>query len=191
MRRCPEALELCTRHLIVALVGAREVREQAQLAWRGRKVADTRERRGKLAWCKAEPVHAGVDLQPQCAARRGGVGALEQIDLRGVVDHEVEPLVHRFGELGQAEHPLEQQDARADAGAAQRQRFLQPRDRECIGITERECRAHEPVAVGVGLHDRDHARPGSAGADDAEVVSEGVAIDDGPYERPHRSTPSA
>jgi len=108
------------------------------------------------------------------------------------VHHEIEALVHGLGELGKAEHPFEQQDARADAGGAQRKGFLEPRDRERIGhLTERESSADETMAVGIGLDDRDDARAGRAGADDAEVVAQGVTIDDGPYERPHRSTPSA
>ena len=81
---------------------------------------------------------------------------------------------------------------RARTAGAQRKGFLEPRDRERIGhLTERESSADEAMAIGIGLDDRDDARPGRAGADDAEVVAQGVTIDDGPYKRPHRNTPSA
>jgi len=166
------------------------MRHEAQLARRGAECADASERRGELARREPEPVHAGVDLEPQRQARRIG-RAFEELDLRAIVHHEVEPLVHGLIELRGAEYPFEQYDAAPDAGCAQCERLLETGDGQSIGLPERESGAREAVAIGVGFYDRNDARIAGAGADDAEVVVQGVGVDDGPDERAHRRMPSA
>ena len=91
-RRIPKAQQLFARDALVALVGAREVRHQAQLARRRAERPDARQRCGELARRKAQPVHAGVDLDPQHEAV-GVAGALQQLDLAGIVHHQIEALV--------------------------------------------------------------------------------------------------
>ena len=105
--------------------------------------------------------------------------------------HQVEAVLGRPLELLRVEHPLEQHDGLSDAGAAQHDPLLQARHAERVGGGQRARRRHQPVPVGVGLDHRHH--PGAAGArtDAAEVVLQGVGIDDGADVAAHRHTPSA
>src|SRR5205823_7337706 len=102
----PEALELRARHGIVPLIGAGEVREEAQLAGRGTQAPQALEHRGRLARRKPETIHAGVDLDPEHEALRAA-RALEELDLRDIVHHELEALPRGLLELLGAERSEE------------------------------------------------------------------------------------
>ena len=132
-----------------------------------------------------------VSILIQMAKRPAPPRLLEQLDLTGVVNDEIEAVVRGILELRAAEHPLEQHDARGDAGRAQRHALLQARHGEGAGILDRQRRAHQSMPVGVGLDDRDELRAPGAGADDIQVVAQGLSVDDGPDQPAHRKTPSA
>ncbi len=117
--------------------------------------------------------------------------SFEQLDLARVVHHEIEAVVSGIIELRAAEHALEQHDARGDPRGAQRHAFLQARHGEGARVLDGERCAHQSVPVSVGLDDRDDIRAPGAGADDIEVVTQGLSVDDGPDQPTHLRTPSA
>ena len=116
---------------------------------------------------------------------------LQQLELQRIVHHQLEAMVRRLLQLRGAEHALEQHDGRRDAGGAQRQPLFQARHGEGIGLPQGERGRHQPMPVGVGLDDRHDTGAAGARTDDAEVVAQGVRVDDGPDQPAHRNTPSA
>ena len=63
-------------------------------------------------------------------------------------------------------------------GCAERERFLDARDREAIRTGERRRRGLEPVAVGVCLDDGHDARPGREFAHPRQVVPQRGGVDE-------------
>ena len=148
------------------------------------------ERCGKVARTEAETVHARVDLDPQHEAVRAG-NLLEQLDLQGIVDHEIEAMARRFHQMLGREHPFEQHDRLCDPCRPQCEPLFQPRHPECIGFRQRQGGGHQAMPVGIGLHDGHDARAPRALANRPQIVPQGLSVDDRPDQPIHRSTPSA
>ncbi len=57
---------------------------------------------------------------------------LEELDLQGIVDHQVKAVPGRFQHLLLRKHPFQQHDRPADAFGPQREALLQPGHRKRI-----------------------------------------------------------
>ena len=101
----------------------------------GSQHADALERGGEVLRREAQAVHAGVDLEPQREAPGARRHCSSSSIWQRIVHHEVEPVVRGVLQLRAAEHPLEQHDARSDAGGAQRHGLLQARHGKGIGTS--------------------------------------------------------
>ncbi|MOA03688.1 hypothetical protein D3C78_1232080 [compost metagenome] len=127
---------------------------------------------------EADPVHAGVELEPHLQRPRQA-RALQRFQLPGRVHHAPQILLGDQRQFVGFEEALEQQDRRTDAGRAQLQRLLDAGHREAVGLLrQRLGAAHRAVAVGVGLDHREGAGTAEL-AGQAVVVTQGVEIDQG------------
>jgi hypothetical protein len=108
------------------------------------------------------------------------------------MNHQLEVVTRRGGQLLGVEHALEQHDLALDPRGAQCEALLETRDAECIGIAEREGRGHESVPVGIGFDDREHARAWREATDGGEVGAQCASIGDGADQPRHdqRNAPS-
>ena len=170
-----KAIELQPGLETACVLGTGQMRQQAQRPHRSA-AGEPRMRRSELLRPEAEPVHAGVDLQPDREALRAGV-LLQHRDLLGRMHDELQIVLGRSVELSGGEHAFEHDDRLCDARRAQRERLFDARDRECIGIRERARCVHETVTVGIGLDGRHDARARREAADDREIVAQRGGVD--------------
>ncbi len=155
-------------------MGAREMRHQAQRTATRRKALDDR---GHVGRRKTQPVHAGVDLDPQ---RRYALLASEPLDLLHVVGDRFEPIHADFGEFTGFERTFEQHDCLRDAGIPQTHCFFDGGDAKGVGVAQRARHADETVAVAVGLDDREHPPAGGTPANDGQIAAHRLRIEDDP-----------
>ncbi len=110
---------------------------------------------GELLARETQPVHAGVQLEPD-PQRAGEAGRQERFELLRTVDHGVDPPRSQLFELFGGEEAGHEQDRLGEAGVAQRQRLLQAGDAEGVGA---RCQGagdlHGAVTIAVGLDHRD------------------------------------
>ena len=127
---------------------------------------------------QAEPVHAGIELQPE----REGLArarACDRVDLPRGLHHAPQVVGVDQRQFVGLEEPFQQQDRGADAGLAQFQCLLDAGHPETVGFAFQCLRtAHGTVPVGIGL---DHGqRLASAQlARQAVVVAQGGQVDQG------------
>ena len=178
----------CSR--VVALVRTCQVGEQPDFQGRRLEPLDTGQGSGEFFGPETEAIHPGIDLDPDQEARSARV-FLQQLDLQRIVHHEVEPVPRNFQQLFGRKHTFEQDDWLSDPRGSERQSFFEARDRECIGLRERQRCWNEPVPVGVGFDHRHDSRSAGALPDCPQIVPQGVRVDDSPDQPVHRSTPSA
>ena len=122
----------------------------------------------------ADPLHARVDLEVH--GRGDAQPAGDLVDLFELVDGrrgQREPVAQEDRDLV-AEDAAHDQDGHGDAGLAQRHRFFQERHAQRPGPERDQVpgHGHEPVAVGIGLHDRHHRGRRDRRLDRAEVLRE-------------------
>ena len=127
----------------------------------------------------ADPLHARVDLQ----VHGGGDAHLagDPVDLLELVDRrrgEGEPVAQEHRDLV-AEDAAHDEDRHRDAGLAERDRLLEERHAQRGGAEGDQVAGdrHEPVAVGVGLHDRHHRGRRHGRLDRAVVLGQAVEAD--------------
>ena len=130
-----------------------------------------------LRGTEAEAAHAAVDLEPGAEPVRAAPGFQHQHLFR-LVHEGFERVLGGQRQFGRRLHALEQHDARADAGLAQRHGLFQPRDREGVGARERARRGHDAVAVGVRLDDGEHPAVRRETAHPRKIVGQGPGVDD-------------
>ncbi len=83
-------------------------------------------------------------------------------------------------QVGHVEETFQQQNHLAITRFPQAHRGVQLKHGECVRTRERLGCTQQPVAVGVGLDDRHHARAGCKTPDDEEVVLKRGKIDPRP-----------
>ena len=115
-------------------------------------------------------------IQVRSVAAGGRCSSMTQ--LLEAVNHHVEAVARRDLELFRARHAFEQQDSMTAPGRAERERFLDARDREAIRIGERRSRGLEPVAIGIRLDDGHDARAGRELAHPRQVVPQRGGVDE-------------
>ena len=150
------------------------MRHQAQHRRRHGSARSARMRRLKLFEPEAEPVHAGVDLQPHHEAVRPRV-RFQQRDLLERVNHELEIVLRCTLELTCAEHAFEQHDRDARCPRCAAPALLDARDTEASALGERARGVNETMAVGVGLDGGDHARAGAKRRTTARLLRSAAA----------------
>jgi hypothetical protein len=93
------------------------------------------------------------------------------------VHHQLELSRGRGRELLLVEYALEQHGGLMDAGLAQNQAFIDPRNGE--GVRGVECPRHrdEPMSIGIGLDDGHDARLRRPSPHHAQIVAERAGID--------------
>ncbi len=133
-------------------------------------------RRLQLLYPEAEPVHAGVDFQPDCEALRPCV-LLQHRDLLERMNHELQIVPGCNLELTCAEDAFEHYDRTRDTRGSQCQSFLDTRDSKRIRAGKCARGVDEPVPVGVGFDGRDYARARCEAANYPEVVTQSRCID--------------
>jgi hypothetical protein len=136
------------------IVGGREVCHQPQCArLQGLQALPCG---GGLLGPEAEPIHAAVHLEPQVEAMFATPG-LQQRHGNRFMDHQVEAVACRRGQLRGIQHTLEQHDAALEARIAQQYAFLEPCHGQRVRALQDLRRGHEAVSVGIGLHHRHDA----------------------------------
>src|SRR5690606_20628072 len=114
-----ERLDLLRRGRAVRLFRRQEMRHEAQRASRFRTPEALESGRESID-SDAEPIHAGIDLQPHVMSRRG---AFEQGDLLERMYDDLEIVVSGLLELLCSQDTFEQHDALTHGCRTQRERF--------------------------------------------------------------------
>jgi hypothetical protein len=133
-------------------------------------------RRPGLRRRQAEPVHAGVELQPHAQRARVSI-SFEPAQLRFVMHDGVEPQPAEFGQVGGLVGAAQNHDAAGDAGGTQAQTVAERGDAECIRVAERARDSFQAVAVAVGLDDRHDLRAVRLLAQAGEIASQRAEVD--------------
>mmetsp|Transcript_16038 Transcript_16038/g.30226 ORF Transcript_16038/g.30226 Transcript_16038/m.30226 type:complete len:250 (+) Transcript_16038:151-900(+) len=127
---------------------------------------------------EAEPVHARVQLQEH-PVRLVGLVHGQPVDLL-LAMHRVPELEPRAQlQVARLEHALQQQDGAAPVQRAQPLGLGQVQQREAICRPQAGVGALDAVAVGIGLDDGPDTGIGRLRAGTAEVVGQGVGVDQG------------
>ena len=113
---------------------------------------------------EAEPVHAGVDFQPDREAMSPCV-LLQHRELLERMDHELQIVRGGRFELTGEERAFENDDRMSDSRSAQRERFVDTRDAERIRVSKCPRGVNEAMAVGISFDGSDDASGGSEAAD--------------------------
>ena len=178
-----EALELLARVGILGLVGDREVRPQPLELELAVRVDQFRERVGGLG-CRADAVHAGVDLEMNRKRRRVALDHRlgQRLDTGRGVHGRREPRRHDRGGRGR-DRLGEHEDRCVDAGLAQLDALFDEGHAEhrSSGFDRRPSRRDRAVPVAVGLHDREHSGRCRDRAELGNVVAKRREIDLRPH----------
>ena len=129
----PAGTAVCIAGAQLPLVGARQMREEADLAYAGVQRSQSRQRRREFLRPEAEAIHPGVDLQPGDEAVRQR-RPFEKHELLFLVHDEVEVQQRGLGELRRVEDAFQQHDRLSNAGGPQPACLLEARDGKGIGI---------------------------------------------------------
>ncbi len=125
---------------------------------------------------EAEPIHAGVDFQPDREAVRPRV-LLQHRDLLERVNDELQIVRGRNFELSCEERAFEHDDRMSKLRGSQREPFLHASHAESIGAGKCARGMNEAVPVGVGFDRRDDARSRCEAADYRKVVAQSSRVD--------------
>ena len=130
-----KAIELQLGFQTAGVLGIGQMRQQSQRACCCT-AGEPRVRALELLRAEAQPVHPGVELQPDGEAVRTGV-LLQHGDLLERMDDELQLLRGRGIQLIGAENTFEHDNGMRDACGPQLQGFVDARDAESIRIGER------------------------------------------------------
>jgi hypothetical protein len=141
-------------------------------------LADAVQGIGDRGGLEPEPVHSGVDLEPQIE-RLGKLFELEHAQLLRAVDRASKADGGCLAEIDGREETLQQQHRQVPSGFAQPHRPVHLEGGEAVRAGQRRHHAIEAVTVGVRLHHREHARVARGLLRDRVVVADGFRMDRG------------
>jgi hypothetical protein len=127
---------------------------------------------------KPEPMHPGVDFQPQGAANVAR-SFTQQLQLGLVMHDHLGIEGDTVLQLGPVVWPFQQQQSAAPAVLAAGEPFAGGCHREHPGIGERLADPRQPVPVGVGLDDTDHLARTRQILNPRQIVPDGREVDAG------------
>jgi hypothetical protein len=95
------------------------------------------------------------------------------------MDRDAQAVFGKQRQVACLEKTFEQHDTLPVAGFAQLDRDVQFEQREAVGVAQRPRRAQHPMAVGIGLDHRQHARARRMPARHAKIVAQCAQADGG------------
>ena len=169
--------DLCPRSRMLRALGVGKVGRKLERLRHELAGAKPRGRRRDVRGRKAEAMHPAVDFQPDAEDMRA-IPGFEERELPVLVHEGLERVARGSLEFLGIADALEQDDARGASRLAERNRFFDPGDGECIGRRKRFRDRNESMAVGIRLDDREHPAAGSEFADPRKIVPERRRVDD-------------
>ena len=173
------------RHRVVSDVCVGEMRHQYWHSCDGRTRTQGGISRRKVVQGKAQPMHSGVEFDPNPKAM-GTLPSLQQGQLRRGMHHNLEAVARCCRQLISVEHAFEQQHGMRETRLAQLNTFLQTGHREGIGIGQCLGSHHAAMPIRIRLHHRQHACLWGLPAYHGEVVAQRSGLDHRANERRHQ-----